>query len=659
MRLFRRLLILWFFVFVFIALSHSKEIDMKSKTLEYDEQTGFVVAKSSVTIAWKDSVLTADEVNFYVRKKTLTAKKDVTLKDAQMVMRGDRLDYDYNKETGEMTNISGVASPWFFTAKKGKKLGKDRYELKGVDMSSCDYDKEDFHVTATTAKVKAGRRITTYNPVMYFRNTPIFYLPIFPYASGPHRDSLEIMPGYDNTDGFMCKVIYGYPFTDQLYGKLYLDYYGLRGIGEGGELIYKKPTANLDLYTYHILEQTTETERYNTSLTYWQRINPLWNAQAKADYLSDQSIINNYFLDTASGSNSTLHSFLTLTRQDKRSNLQITAERYDVYNPVTGSYDPTNITLPRLQYSLYPQRAKNGIYTTFSSYFQYQYLSPGNFYTTSANADTAISKDFRLGRKMTFKPSVGLDETWQDRSATGDFTDLFVTRYFTNDNLRYRLKNWIDWDFTYSYKIRAEQNQLGQDVQANDYGVESNQLSYVNSMYLGRTTIRNSINYNLALTRNDTTSDWRERFSPLTNQLTWAPPKNYYVYVSEQNSVFPIWSIQSAQAYVNWGRVETHYFNFGVFYNSGTPDNMDFVTGFGFWPAKKWRLDYSIRTTSVDRFSSWTVNDTEIKLFRNIHCWEFKISYKRRLQSDEIFFNIGLNSSTNGARKPQKEFNPW
>ena len=110
-----------------------------------------------------------------------------------------------------------------------------------------------------------------------------------------------------------------------------------------------------------------------------------------------------------------------------------------------------------------------------------------------------------------------MSETWQDRSTAGDFSDLFVTRYYTNDNLRYRLKKWIDWDFgVILIQIRAEQNQFGQDVKALDYGIESNQLAYTNSMYLGRTTIRNSISYNLANARNDTTTyDWRQKFSPL------------------------------------------------------------------------------------------------------------------------------------------------
>ena len=658
MKLTRHLLILCGLLCIIVSLSFSKEIDMKSKTLEYDEQTGYVVAKSSVTIAWKDSVLNADEVIFNVKKKTLTAKHNVSIKDSKSSMSGDSLVYDYNKETGEMENVRGFAEPWFFTAKKGKKLSPDRYELKGVEMSSCDFDKEEFHITATTAKVKVGRRVTTYNPVMYFRKVPIFYLPIFPYASGPHRDSLEIMPGYDNTDGFMCKVIYGYPFTSSLYGKLYLDYYGKRGIGEGGELLYKTPNANLDLYGYHTLDKLSQIEETNFSAKYWQRINPLWTAQAQGDYLSNQSLITNYFQDTVSGSNQQLHSFLTATRQDKRSNLQITAERYDVYDSTTNAYVPTNITLPKIMYTLYPQKTK-GFYSTFTSYLQYQYLSPGNFYTTSGNGDYSVSKDFRLTRSLVLKPSVGLNETWQDRDTVGNFLDLFVTRYYTNTNLRYRLSRSVDWDFLYSYKIRSELNKPGQDVQANDYGVETNQLAYTNSMYLGRTTIRNSINYNLALTRNQVIEDWRQNFSPLTNQLTWAPRSSYYLYMSESNSVYPIWSVQSAQAYVNWGRIEKHYLNFGVFYNYANPDNLDFVTGFGFWPTKKWRFDYSIRTTSVNRFSSFLVNDTEIKLFRNIHCWEFKISYRRRLEANEVYFNIGLNSSTLGAKKPQKEFNPW
>ncbi len=220
MKIFRNFGISLLILFIFFSIGLAKEIDMQSKTLEYDESGGYVTAQSSVTVVWKENILNADRVDFYVKKKTLTATGHVILNDGKNVLKGDRLDYDYNKETGILENVTGYSEPWYFRAKKAIKTGKDNYELKDVYMTSCDYDEKEYHVKATTAKVKAGRRITAYNPVMYFRSIPFFYLPIFPYATGSHRDSLEIMPGYDNTNGIMCKVIYGYPFTPELVRKI-------------------------------------------------------------------------------------------------------------------------------------------------------------------------------------------------------------------------------------------------------------------------------------------------------------------------------------------------------------------------------------------------------------------------------------------------------
>ena len=46
----------------------------------------------------KENILNADRVDFYVKKKTLTATGHVILNDGKNVLKGDRLDYDYDKE---------------------------------------------------------------------------------------------------------------------------------------------------------------------------------------------------------------------------------------------------------------------------------------------------------------------------------------------------------------------------------------------------------------------------------------------------------------------------------------------------------------------------------------------------------------------------------
>ncbi|MCX5782520.1 MAG: hypothetical protein NT145_07465 [Elusimicrobia bacterium] len=629
--------------FLCVSLSYSKEIDLKSNTLEYDDANDFVIAKDSVTVKWKESVLKADTVYFKPKKKILTADKNISLKDNKSILYGDSIFYDYNKEAGEIGNASGFNRPWYFTAKKLKKISEDKFVMKNVKMTSCDFDKPDYTVRATTAKVKVGKRITTYNPVFYFRNIPVFYLPIYVHGMGPHKDSLEVRPGYNNTDGLMATVIYGYPLSQTSYGKLYLDWYGKRGLGEGAEYIYGDSNTSLNLYGFHISEVTTDSERWNTTASYRQMLSPMWTAQAQADYFSDSRVVNNYFQNTLSGSNQKLHSFLSLTRASSKSSLRIVTERYDIYQPLLGAYDPYQITVPRLEYILYPQKGKR-FYTSVTTNLQYQYLSTNDYYLASGDMDGNISKDYRFGRKLTLRPKFGIKESWQDRSSKYDFTDILVTRYYTDVNLRYRLKNWIDWDFTHNYRIRSKINQLFPDFDAYDFGREANQISFANSMYLGRISIRNTIGYNFLINRNEIVEDWREKFTNLVNEFTWAPPKNFYFYAREENIVYPICSVRSAQGYFNWGKIEDKYLNFGVFYQAYYPENLDFSTGFGFWPTRKWRLDYSVRTTSLNRFSSFRINDTEIKFSRNIHCWEFKVSYRRRLTDEQIYFNIGFNS---------------
>ncbi|MFC1501736.1 LPS-assembly protein LptD, partial [Elusimicrobiota bacterium] len=615
----------------------SEDIDMKADYMEYDEVSKYMVAEGSVTINWKGNTLKAGKIKLDNKSKNIYAEKNICLEDKSNLIYGDKMDYDYDSEVGTVYNAHGVLDTWNFSAKKMKKVGEKKYKMRGINMTSCDHDRGHYNIRATGAGVKVGRRIVTYNPVFFFRGVPFFYFPIYLHAMGPHKDSLEIEPGYNNEDGFIAKVIWGYPLSRVSYGKLYLDYYGRRGMGTGARYLYNEPNkVSADIYGYTIEDKKALTERYTFMVSYWQRLNPLWTAQAQADFVSDSSFSNDYFQDSWNNSNQRIHSFLSFTRQTSRNNIRVLTERYDQYQPLLGDFDPTSITIPRIEYLMYPKKGKS-FYTNMSWSLQNQYLSSNDYYAVSGNVDYNITTNYRLNRKLTLKPKIGVRESWQDRTSKWDLTDLFVTRYYSDLNFRYRFLRWIDWDWGHSYQVRTKENALYPDYDANDYGTETNALSFANAMYIRRVTIRNSIGYSLKTDRNEVVNDWREKFTPLVNEFTWAPPASYYLYVREENDIYPF-NLNSAQAYINIGRIEKKYLNFGVFYYSGRPDDLDFSTGFGFWPTRKWRLDYTVRMTSLEKLRSMRINDEEIKLFRNIHCWEFRIKYRRRLDNEQIYF---------------------
>ncbi|MHB9155751.1 MAG: hypothetical protein ACYC5N_08705, partial [Endomicrobiales bacterium] len=296
---------------------------------------------------------------------------------------------------------------------------------------------------------------------------------------------------------------------------------------------------------------------------------------------------------------------------------------------------------------------------------QNQYNRANDYYAMSAFMNANVKKAYTfLGRKATFNPSLGFTEYWSDRGFLGEKASLFVTRYYSDLNLRYRLTRSINWDVGYNFRLRTLANSLLPDFDAPDYGEETNQVYFQNYYSYSRLSIRNAASYDFRVGRYEILEDWRQKFSPLVNELTWLPRSFYTVYLREESNLYPHY-LRSVQTLLNIGEPDQQYVNLGFFYQYDRPDELGFNVGFGFWPTSKWKLDYRINAAATGNYTGIRPNDQEVRLYRDLHCWEFKVAFRRRFTAEEIYFQINLKPSASANREKmryiqqEKEFYPW
>lgn len=645
----------------------SAEIDIKADSMEYDEVEKFMVARGSVVVTWEEKVLKAENVKFWADQDRMYADTNVVFVQKKDMMICDGMDYNFGASTGVFMNTSGIMKPWFFHAKELASEDEKRMSAKSIKMTTCDRPTPHYYIRATRAKIRVGEKITVYNPVFYTGGVPVFYLPLYMSSLKGSKLSVEVNPGYNSEDGLILKTIVGYPLTENSYGKLYIDYFQKRGWGKGAEYNYFLPNKlKGTVYGYHIKENTTGSERWSARGSYWQKINPLWTGQFDMNFMSDSSLNSLYLLDNWQRKNQQLNSYLAFTRQSSRSNLRISTERQDNYdNVVSSGFVMTRLTLPRIEYTLFTSRGKLPFYTNFSASVQNQYTKSNDYYLITANADYNISKDLRLGRKTVFTPKLGISEYWVDRTSSTNFDYFFITRYYNDLNIRHRLLRWIDWDLGYNYKVRTEKNKLLPETEAADYGEETKQVYFRNYMYLRRNlSLRNSSSYDFRVSRGEVIDSWAKKLNPLVNELTWVPARSMSVYLREDSVFYPNHYLKSFQALSQIGMPETKYFNFGFFYNADLPGQYDFSLGFGFWPTDKWKLDYSVKTSALNSFVDFRTTFYEIKVYRDLHCWETGVTYRRVAEVTEVYLQIGLKVTAEARNKinkkqQEKEFYPW
>ncbi|MDR2426256.1 MAG: hypothetical protein LBD46_03635 [Endomicrobium sp.] len=644
-----------------VVCAYAYQVDISADNLQYDQNCGIITAEGNVVLVWQDKEVKSDYVEFLIEEKIMNAMGHVRIEEDGNSFFAESITYKYDDETGEIRESMAYSSIIFMRSKSMDRKGKNTFAVNNITISNCDLDEPHAYFKSKKGKITLNERVTIYNAVFYIGKIPIFYLPIVTKSlkGGKGISSKFIYgaePGFTNNGGISVKSFVQYQFTDSFKGKAVLDYYGTRGWGYGTEFDYYSSNAKGTIYAYYIKDLTAGYNRWTLRPNYWHKINKNWTIQSQAELISDESF-NNYYNDDWNRVMSTLHSYFSITRQGKSTNLLIAADRVDTYDSIKGDYETTSITLPKVTFNIYPKKilwdlVNNFTFNYANMYKRYTAVDP--FYKNTVDATYTVARDFKFGRKFTLKPSLGITENWYDKDDYGNEDNSFNTRYFATLNSRLRVTRWMDWNLAYNVRIRSARNSFKIDDDSNehnDYGIETNSLSFTNYMYIGnRTTVRNFTSYNFV----DYKTVQPVRWSPLTTEIIYTPKHYMTVYLKQTQSISPF-LFKSAQLDITLGEIEKVYFNLGVFYQyydeklnpsmAYRNQEIDNIIGFGLWLNPKWRLDYNIRITSrIDKIYS-RMNEHEFKIYRDMHCYNFGLTWKIRGIYHEVFFKFDLKTN--------------
>ncbi len=661
-----------FFVIIFASASFcAYEVNIKADSLTYQQNNEIITASGNVELEWTGKIIKADNIEMRIKDKNLTAEGNVSLSEEKSTIFSEKIEYDIEKEYGDIHNSLGASSSIFFRAEKMTKVSSDTYKIENVTLSNCDLDCPHHYAYAKEGVFVVDKRITIYKATYYVGKIPVFYFPKYTKSlkSDDSRFSYEIEPGFTNDGGLSAKAKLKYKFTDKLNSALLLDYLGTTGEGIGLETnYYEKDKLKATIYAYGTQDRSQDSQRWMIKPSYWQKINDLWTVQSHAEFVSDSYFNNRYHLDDWDRVLNKRRSYVSFTRQSKKSNLRIMSELYQIYNPITdkiqtGSY----LILPQLYYSLYPTKTLGAL-----SSFTFNFENRTNYDVTfssktydynriKATADYNITKDYKLSKKMTLKPTLGINETFYDSINPEDNQANITTRYYGSLNARYRLTWWMDWNLAYESKIRTKINGLGIDSSAFDKGVESNALLFNNYIYTSSNLIiRNTTGYDFRDLEGLGYVDWY----PFITEFTYVPSSKITLYLKQTQDLHPF-KFNSLQFDSMFGKLERFYFKLSSFYYEYRPDDIDLVSGIGFWLNSKWRIDYLIRITCKYTDMKWSGKDHEIKLYRDLHCFNLGASFRLRETYYELYFKFEMKSNVptltkkDGTKEINEEFYPW
>jgi len=227
-----------------------------------DQETRFVggvaIAEQNVVIRYRETTIFADYAEYNDDTRDVLVRGNVRIHNDGHTFIGDRAVYNLETKQLRAANFRGDFYPFHFSAESLTTIGPSEYTLRDATLTTSDASKPDYFLKAKNARIYSKDHVVFTNVALYIGKTPVFWWPYL-YQSLDQQSNFSLSPGYRSRWGAFLLYSQGFPITDNIQGRLRLDYYSNRGPAGGIEAEYKSHGGKDDwakLRTYIIDDKT-------------------------------------------------------------------------------------------------------------------------------------------------------------------------------------------------------------------------------------------------------------------------------------------------------------------------------------------------------------------------------------------------------------------
>jgi lipopolysaccharide export system protein LptA len=189
-------------------------VTLTADHIQYDTQTGDVVADGHVVATRGSTTITADHLTGNLKTGNVQATGHVVLVEPGRTATGEDLHYNYRTRVGEMTRAVAKYTPWTVTGQTVTTAAGQGVAL-GASATPCNPAHPAFFVRAKRVVVVPDDRITAYDAVLYVYGVPVFYVPTYTASlKKGHNARSGPTVGYDNINGVWVQYSQFVPVGD-------------------------------------------------------------------------------------------------------------------------------------------------------------------------------------------------------------------------------------------------------------------------------------------------------------------------------------------------------------------------------------------------------------------------------------------------------------
>lgn len=656
----------------------------------------------------KKRTLTGENLTYDQQNTTISSVGPVVVEDGLgSVMRANDLSVNYTTKDFKADTITTEYPPLRVLGAKEISAKNGKYTLRKAEITCCDCENPHYTISAGKVTVSPQKRVFGTNAILKLDGFPVMYLPVF-WRS---MDSQKPWTTYvdftqSNKVGFGILTSSVFKPVLGLRPVLNVDYYTKSGVGLGGGLnAVTSPTLRGSAEYYYINDKNAdefnlaETKRWGLQGGYW------WEIYDSSDHLNNSTgalyqlqtqfrkVSDPYFNDSFFRSNPYIfmpdqETTVAVSRQTRRTTWRVNYQEKEIFAWNKQKFMAEKRTLPEIKYMILPfndplLKLSHRFEVDFNNTSRLQYRNDRpdeeGPYQRQGHARWTTEKSIRMGRHVTFLPSVFYDQKVTLEDSNYRDKDAWVGRVGTDLNLQTHAL-FGTTNVGYQFTKRLSTGTLSSDHRSPDKGLERNRL-YVNHYYRPtfNTHVRLTAGFNLSdytydlttgIGREITWEHLKERVEPFLVEWGYnAPSGAFSFFIQDQYDLTNKNLNFIAQSHFNikGQQLGLGFNNFADYTDpsslySTNADRYTVTTTWGLRPAsKKWLLDFGI-DASFYRGHTTTFNKM-VRFARDFH--DARLDFTLRNRNKNLSFALRFTILC-GAKNRQNEtipedtyFYPW
>jgi len=406
------------------------------------EQLDYYVARNRMLLSgaaraeYKETVLTADRVEFDPDRDLLTAEGNPDLREKEERLVGEALGYDMDARAGSVTDGVTQFEDGIYYGDRIVREEDGTLRAWGGIYTTCWAPTPHYRLEAGRMKVYLDDKVVAKPVVLYVGEIPVFALPfyVFPIRKDRHSGFLipQIEVGFSGSRGRFVKN-FGYYWAPSDYWDLagWFDYYEQTQWIANLEARYKvRYQLSGSVQSSFMQELLYDKRRWDLKVDHRQEFGRTWTAGVSGDFRSDQAYASDSNQSIQESVNRSLHSQLWLRGRWSSFTTGVTLDRQEQLDQGNISELLPKVEVTASQKPLMEAGSEATGLRSWLSKVSYSWSARGVNDRERSNDGSEVHQGIggratvrysgKLFGWMNLSPRLNLQQNWYDRDKDGN-----------------------------------------------------------------------------------------------------------------------------------------------------------------------------------------------------------------------------------------------